>query len=121
VQDPLALGATDSSLQRFREAELMNGRWAMLGAAGALSVEVLGQGNWYDAPLWAINGGSPTYLGVTLPFDLSTLLIIVRTTPRPLPNSQLFPMISQFQMYSMHGYFKDSTHTSGIYINARVS
>ncbi len=27
-------------------------RWAMLGAAGILGVEVLGFGNWYDAPLW---------------------------------------------------------------------
>jgi hypothetical protein len=28
------------------------GRWAMLGTAGALAVELLGYGNWYDAPLW---------------------------------------------------------------------
>lgn len=30
----------------------MNGRWAMLGAAGALAPELLGQGDWYSAPLW---------------------------------------------------------------------
>jgi hypothetical protein len=24
----------------------------MLGAAGCLGVEALGQGNWYDAPMW---------------------------------------------------------------------
>ena len=34
-----------------------------LGAAGMLAVELTGQGNWIDAPLWAVNGGKPTYLG----------------------------------------------------------
>lgn len=52
TQDPLGLGKTDSSLERFTEAELMNGRWAMLGIAGALGAEVLGFGDWYNAPLW---------------------------------------------------------------------
>lgn len=36
----------------LQEAELIHGRWAMLGVAGSLAVEVLGFGNWYDAPLW---------------------------------------------------------------------
>lgn len=36
----------------FQEAELIHGRWAMLGVAGSLAVELLGYGNWYDAPLW---------------------------------------------------------------------
>jgi hypothetical protein len=35
----------------------------MLGAAGCLAVELTGNGNWIDAPLWAVNGGKPTYLG----------------------------------------------------------
>eukprot|EP00208_Stichococcus_sp_RCC1054_P004608 CAMPEP_0206135618 /NCGR_PEP_ID=MMETSP1473-20131121/889_1 /ASSEMBLY_ACC=CAM_ASM_001109 /TAXON_ID=1461547 /ORGANISM="Stichococcus sp, Strain RCC1054" /LENGTH=227 /DNA_ID=CAMNT_0053527593 /DNA_START=97 /DNA_END=780 /DNA_ORIENTATION=+ len=74
--DPLGLGKTDSSLERFTEAELMNGRWAMLGIAGALGAEVLGFGDWYNAPLWAVNGGSPTWFGVQVPFSLETLLAI---------------------------------------------
>jgi hypothetical protein len=53
-----------ASLKRFAEAEVIHGRWAMLGVAGALAVELLGYGNWYDAPLWAINGGTATYFGV---------------------------------------------------------
>ena len=31
---------------------MIHGRWAMLGVAGALAVELLGLGNWFDAPLW---------------------------------------------------------------------
>jgi light-harvesting complex I chlorophyll a/b binding protein 1 len=74
--DPLGLGKTESSLERFTEAELMNGRWAMLGVAGALVPEVLGLGDWWSAPLWAVNGGSPSYLGAPLPFSLETLLAV---------------------------------------------
>lgn len=52
LQDPLGLGQTASSLERFTEGEIINGRFAMLGVAGMVGVEVLGFGNWYDAPLW---------------------------------------------------------------------
>jgi len=34
---------------------VIHSRWAMLGVAGALAVELLGFGNWYDAPLWVSN------------------------------------------------------------------
>ncbi len=51
-QDPLGLGSTEASLSRFQESEVIHGRWAMLGVAGALAVEILGLGNWFDAPLW---------------------------------------------------------------------
>jgi light-harvesting complex I chlorophyll a/b binding protein 1 len=74
--DPLGLGKTDSSLERFTEAEIINGRWAMLGVAGALAPEVLGLGDWYSAPLPAINGEPLTYFGVPVPFSLETLLAI---------------------------------------------
>jgi light-harvesting complex I chlorophyll a/b binding protein 1 len=72
--DPLNLAREPASLARFRESEVIHGRWAMLGVAGALAVEVLGFGNWYDAPLWAVNGGNATWFGVPIPFDLNTLL-----------------------------------------------
>jgi hypothetical protein len=32
-----------ASLARFKESEVIHGRWAMLGAAGVLGVEVLGE------------------------------------------------------------------------------
>jgi hypothetical protein len=50
--DPLGLGKDPASLKRFQEAEVIHCRWAMLGAAGCLAVELLGFGNWYDAPQW---------------------------------------------------------------------
>jgi len=72
--DPLGFGKVPSNLSRFREAEIINGRFAMLGAAGVIAVEALGFGNWYDAPNWAITGGKPTYFGVELPFDLGFII-----------------------------------------------
>lgn len=75
--DPLGLGKDPASLQRFRESELIHSRWAMLGVAGALAVEVLGYGNWADAPLWALeNGGRATWFGIEVPFDIKTLTAI---------------------------------------------
>ncbi|WP_289480764.1 chlorophyll a/b-binding protein, partial [Klebsiella pneumoniae] len=56
--DPLGLAKEPASLARFRESEVFHCRWAMLGAAGVLGVEVLGYGNWYDAPLPLVQGGS---------------------------------------------------------------
>merc|ERR1719335_1072260 len=70
--DPLGLGSTPANLARFQEAELIHCRWAMLGMAGALAVEVLGYGNWYDAPLAA----KQTYFGIDVPLDLNTLIAI---------------------------------------------
>jgi hypothetical protein len=46
------LGSVPSNLDRFRESELIHCRWAMAGAAGVIAVELLGQGNWFEAPLW---------------------------------------------------------------------
>merc|ERR1711998_494225 len=70
--DPLKLGAIPADLKRFQEAELIHCRWAMLGVAGALGVEALGYGNWYDVPLAA----KQTYFGVEVPLDLNTLIAI---------------------------------------------
>lgn len=50
--DPLQLAKEPAALQRFTEAELIHGRWAMAGVAGCLGVEIFGQGSWFDAPLW---------------------------------------------------------------------
>jgi hypothetical protein len=39
-------------------------------------VEVLGYGNWFDAPLPLVQGGHATYFGAEVPFDLGTLAAI---------------------------------------------
>jgi light-harvesting complex I chlorophyll a/b binding protein 4 len=50
--DPLALGAEKDRLGYYRQAELQNGRWAMLGVAGILGQEILKPGVfWYNAGL----------------------------------------------------------------------
>merc|ERR1712061_286491 len=70
--DPLGLGSTPTNLVRFQEAELIHCRWAMLGVAGSLVVELLGFGNWYDAPL----ATKQTYFGLIVPFKLQDLVAI---------------------------------------------
>lgn len=74
--DPLGLAKEPAALQRYQEAELVHCRWAMLGVAGCLGAEVLGQGDWYAAPQWAVTGGNATYFGVPVPFDLGTLAAV---------------------------------------------
>lgn len=39
--DPLGLGSDEKRLQYYRQGELVNGRWAMLGVAGILGQEIL--------------------------------------------------------------------------------
>lgn len=71
--DPLRLCGEDGKLlDRMQEGEVINGRFAMLGILGAFIVEPLGLGNWMEAPLWAIQGGKPTYLGIELPYPAGT-------------------------------------------------
>lgn len=74
--DPLKLGEDSASLKRFQESEVIHGRWAMLGVAGCLGAELLGQGDWYSAPLPLVQGGHATYMGAEVPFDLGTLAAV---------------------------------------------
>eukprot|EP00963_Diacronema_lutheri_P001698 scaffold110_cov315-Pavlova_lutheri.AAC.29 len=70
--DPLRLAEDPKLLQRYTEAELQNGRWAMLGVVGMIAVEVLGQGNWIDAAV-----KSPqTYMGKEIPLSLPVLCFV---------------------------------------------
>lgn len=106
--DPLGLAAQPDLRSRFQESELIHCRWAMAGVAGALAVELAGQGNWITAQTWvctsavwpfanmhctyllrhnimvegfctlqAREGGSPTFLGIPLPFNFGTILAAV--------------------------------------------
>ncbi|KAF8397301.1 hypothetical protein HHK36_016214 [Tetracentron sinense] len=62
-------------LQRFRECELIHGRWAMLATLGALAVESLTGVTWQDAGKVELVDRS-SYLGLPLPFSITTLIWI---------------------------------------------
>jgi len=62
-------------LDRFRECELIHGRWAMLATLGALFAELATGVNWLDAGKVELEQGS-SYFGLGLPFDLTQLVII---------------------------------------------
>jgi len=61
-------------IQRFRECELIHGRWAMLATLGAFVAELSTGVNWVDAGKVELEGSQ--YLGFDIPFDLKTLVII---------------------------------------------
>jgi len=47
--DPLRIGGNPELLPYYREAELMNGRWAMAAVAGILFTDAFGIGPWWEA------------------------------------------------------------------------
>lgn len=58
-------------IARFRECELIHGRWAMLATAGCIAAEAATGISWVDAQLAEIDSAS--YLGVPLPFSATQL------------------------------------------------
>merc|ERR1719229_1518327 len=58
-------------LQRFRECELIHGRWAMLATLGAIVAESTTGVSWVDAGKVELDGAR--YLNFELPFTLSQL------------------------------------------------
>jgi len=58
-------------LQRFRECELIHGRWAMLATLGCLVAESSTGVSWVDAGKVELDGAS--YLGLPLPFSIGQL------------------------------------------------
>lgn len=72
---PLQPYAEVFGLQRFRECELIHGRWAMLATLGAIAVEGLTGVAWQDAGKVELVEGA-SYLGLPLPFSVATLIWI---------------------------------------------
>jgi light-harvesting complex II chlorophyll a/b binding protein 4 len=61
-------------LNRFRETELIHGRWAMLATLGVIVAEATTGVAWQDAGKVELDGAS--YLGLGLPFTVTQLTII---------------------------------------------
>lgn len=62
-------------LNRFRETELIHGRWAMLATLGCVVAELNTGVNWVDAGKVELEQGS-SYAGLPLPFDITQLCIL---------------------------------------------
>ncbi|GHP10443.1 chlorophyll a-b binding protein [Pycnococcus provasolii] len=61
-------------IERFRECELIHGRWAMLGVTGAVVAEAVTGINWVEAG--AVENAQSQYAGLELPLDTYTLTVI---------------------------------------------
>ena len=72
--DPLGLGEKPENLKRYQESEVIHCRWAMLGVAGCLGAELLGQGDWVSAQSQFAQTGHETYFGADVPFNLPTVV-----------------------------------------------
>lgn len=68
--DPLALGEDPENLKWYVQAELQNGRWAMLGVAGIIIPEVLTKAGILNVPVW-FDAGKAEYFA-----PASTLFVI---------------------------------------------
>merc|ERR1719235_2890543 len=69
--DPLGLGKDPEQVRKYREAELIHARWAMLAAAGIIipegleanGADIIG-GTWFETGAKMLNGGTLNYFAV---------------------------------------------------------
>jgi light-harvesting complex I chlorophyll a/b binding protein 4 len=72
--DPLGLGEDPANLKWYVQAELQNGRWAMLGAAGMIIPEALTKAGVWNAPVWYDAGAVPYFAPASTLFIIEFLL-----------------------------------------------
>jgi len=65
--DPLRLGTNKEVLPYYAEAELTNGRWAMMAVAGILFTDLVGAGDWWTAGAKEYSLDTKTQLAVEIP------------------------------------------------------
>ena len=73
--DPLSLGAEPEALKWNQQAELIHGRWAMLGVAGCLVPELLTKAGVADLPVWSEAGKGVYYTDAVTLFLVQGLLM----------------------------------------------
>merc|ERR1719420_2380365 len=69
--DPLGLGKDTEQVQKFRQAELIHARWAMLATAGSIipegleanGADIVG-GTWFETGSFMLDGGTLNYFAV---------------------------------------------------------
>lgn len=96
--DPLKLGEKPENLARYREAELQHARWAMLGVAGVIAVEVTGNGDWVSAQPNTWEGtakylGNETHAPLFAVIGVNTLLMAFAEAQRGAasPEERMYP------------------------------
>ncbi|KAE8730866.1 Chlorophyll a-b binding protein 4 [Hibiscus syriacus] len=72
--DPLGLAEDPENLRWFVQAELVNGRWAMLGVAGMLLPEVFTKIGLINAPQWYDAGKSEYFASSSTLFVIEFIL-----------------------------------------------
>lgn len=73
--DPLGLGNEAESMEWFVQAELQNGRWAMLGVAGVLFPDLLTKIGLINAPAWYDAGKSEYFASSSTLFVIEFILM----------------------------------------------
>jgi len=73
--DPLSLGADPEALKWNQQAELIHGRWAMLGVAGCLVPELLTKAGVADLPVWSEAGKGVYYTDAVTLFLIQGILM----------------------------------------------
>eukprot|EP00271_Cylindrocystis_brebissonii_P013081 TRINITY_DN32655_c0_g1_i1.p1 TRINITY_DN32655_c0_g1~~TRINITY_DN32655_c0_g1_i1.p1 ORF type:complete len:252 (-),score=46.89 TRINITY_DN32655_c0_g1_i1:452-1207(-) len=72
--DPLGLGEDPDALKWYVQAELQNGRWAMLGVAGILIPEILTTAGVINVPKWYDAGKAEYFAPASTLFVIEFLL-----------------------------------------------
>lgn len=75
--DPLRLSADPSTFARARECEILHARWCMLALPGMLAPELVGQGNWLEAPNWVFTGEVPTWNGISMDLGVNNVGLLI--------------------------------------------